>query len=308
MFPPIRGGGWDGTFLVEDHNPRPGEDDVSHINSVGVDFFKTFRTPVLLGREFNRQDTEISPLVVVVNQAFARHYFPNRSPLGRWVAFPGPERGTHYQIVGVVKDVKYESLRRDFPRTVYMMAVQVPPGPDSYTFSVRAPSGMAAAVPAIEEALRRVDPALRPAAVISLEDHVARSLLQERMLAALAAFFGGLALLLSAIGIYGVMAFQVARRRREIGIRMALGADGRAVIGMLLAQTARLTLLGSVVGAGSGLLIANVAQSIVFGIRPNDPPTFLAAVAALLLIALAAAYLPGRRAARANPVDTLRVD
>jgi predicted permease len=308
MFAPISGGGWDGSFIVDGRPPTGSQNDVSHVNSVGVDFFKTFRTPVVLGREFNQRDTAESARVVVINQAFAQYYFPDQSPLGKWVAFPGPDRDTHYRIVGVVKDVKYESLRRDFPRTVYMMNAQVPPGPDSYTFAMRTSAGMAAAVQAIGAALAHVDRELRPMSVVSLEDHVARSLLQERMLAALAGFFGALALSLGAVGIYGTMAFQVARRRREIGIRMALGADEGEVIGMVLGQTARLTLAGCAIGAAGGLALTRLAQGLLYGVRSNDPPTFIAAAAGLLLIALAAAYLPGRSAARTNPIDTLRVD
>ena len=308
MFAPISGAGWDGTFDVEDHPPSVSQADVSHVNSVGVDFFKTFRTQVLLGREFDRRDSGDSPRVVIVNQSFARYYFPDRSPLGKWVAFQGPQRDTHYQIVGVVKDVKYESLRHDFPKTIYMMNAQVPPGPDSYTFALRTEGGMATAVQAIGAALARVDPHLRPVSVLSLEDHVARSLLQERMLATLAAFFGALALLLAAVGIYGTMAFQVARRRREIGIRMALGADAGRVIGMVLGQTARLTLAGCAIGAAGGLALTRIAKGLLYGVRSNDPPTFIAAAAGLLLIALAAAYLPGRSAVRTNPAETLRVD
>jgi predicted permease len=308
MFAPISGGGWDGTFDVEGHPPARTQDDVSHVNSVGVDFFKTFRTPVILGREFNQRDTGTSQRVAVVNQAFARYYFPDRSPLGKWVAFEGPERNTHYEIVGVVKDVKYESLRRDFPMTIYFANAQVAPGPDSYTFAVRTEGGIADAAHTIQAALARVDPRLRPVNLVSLEDHVARSLLQERMLAALAGFFGALALLLGAVGIYGTMAFQVARRRREIGIRMALGADAGRVIGMVLGQTARLALAGCAIGAAAGLALTRLAQGILYGIGANDPATFAAAAAALTLIALAAAYLPGRSAARTNPVETLRVD
>jgi predicted permease len=308
MFAPISGGGWDGTFDIEGHPSSTGQEDVLHVNSVGVDFFKTLRTPVVLGREFNPRDTDDSQRVVIVNQAFARHYFPDRSPLGKWVAFQGPDRNTHYQIVGVVKDVKYESLRHDFPKTIYFANAQVPPGPDSYTFAVRTEGGIATAAQAIGAALSHVDAQLRPASVVSLDDRVTRSLLQERMLAAIAAFFGALALLLGAVGIYGTMAFQVARRRREIGIRMALGADAGSVIGMVLGQTARLTLLGCAIGAAAGLALTRLAQGILYGVSADDPPTFAMAAAALMLIALAAAYIPGRSAARTNPIETLRVD
>ena len=308
MFPPISGGGWDGVFLVEGHAAAPGAQDVTHINSVGIDFFKTFGTPVVSGRDFDRRDTANSPRVAIVNESFARHYFADQSPLGKWVAFPGPEKDTHYEIVGMVKDVKYESLRAAFPPTVYMMASQVPPGPDSYMFAVRSAAGMAAAVASIEATLAGIDKGLRPTSLMSLEDHVAQSLLRERMLAALAGFFGAQALLLAVVGIYGVMAFQVARRRREIGIRMALGAGAGSVIGMVLGETARLTLVGSAAGVAGGLVLARATEGLLFGIGASDPVTYGLAFAVLLVTALGAAYLPGRSAARTDPAATLRMD
>ena len=274
---------------------------------MAADFFKTFHTPVLLGREFNRRDTAESTRVAIVNEAFARAHFSERSPIGRWLAIPS-EPNTHYEIVGVVKDAKYESLRHDFPPTVYMMSEQVPPGPDSYTFAVRSRLGEASATGAIAAALGRIDPSLRPTDMRSLEDHVAASLLRERMMATLAGFFGLQALVLSAVGIYGVMVFQVARRRREIGVRMALGADSGTVMGMVLGQTARLTLLGGIIGATGGLALTRGAQGNLYGVRPNDPLTFMASIVALLLIALASAYLPGLAAARTNPIETLRAN
>jgi ABC-type antimicrobial peptide transport system permease subunit len=128
------------------------------------------------------------------------------------------------------------------------------------------------------------------------------------MLASLGASFGGVALLLGAVGIYGVMAYQVARRRREIGVRVALGATAKTVVGMILRQTAALTLAGSVIGAVGGLALSELARGLLFGIEPNDPFTFAAAIGSLLLVALGAAYLPGRRAAQTNPVETLRAE
>jgi predicted permease len=303
LFPPLSGGGWDGRFLVEGHS-----EGAAHINSVGADFFKTFRTAVVLGREFNRRDTAESPRVVIVNEAFARAHFPEQSPIGKWVAFSGPEKDAHYEIVGVVKDMKYESLRHEFPPTVYMMSEQVPLDPNSYTFALRTNADMATAVAGIERTLARIDTTLRPVNMITLQDHVAQSLLRERMLATLAGFFGLQALVLSAIGIYGVIVFQVARCRREIGIRIALGANSGSIIGMVLGQTARLTLAGAVIGALSGLVLTRGTEEMLYGIRHNDPATILSSIAALLLIALAAAYLPGLRAARTNPSETLRTE
>jgi len=306
--PPISRGSWGQGFIVEGGPPADKNMVSSLINSVGPDFFKTLRSPILLGREFNARDTAASPRVAIVNDAFAKYYFQDRPALGRWIAIGG-KPDERYEIVGVVQGYKYNSLRRGFSRTVYLPAAQIPMGGvDANLYSVRTTASMAAVAPAIEAMLKRFDKTLRPVDLSGLETHVAKSVLSERMLGTLGAFFGGLALLLGTIGIYGVMAFQVARRRREIGIRMALGADARSVVGMILGQTARLTLLGCAIGVAGGLALTGVAKGILYGVDPKDPATFAAAILVLVLVALGAAYVPGRSAARTNPVETLRTD
>ena len=327
---PISSGSWGRPFVVEgasadDKNQRalltnasgPGSQEASLLNAVGPGFFRTLRSPVVAGREFNERDTAASQRVAIVNQAFARYYFQDRSPVGRWLA-PIDKPDMRYEIVGVVQGYKYTSQRRDdpmdmearlFSRTVYLPATQLPPsGEEANNYLVRTQAPVATIAPAIEAILRRFDKTLRPVDVISLENHMAKSVLQERMLATLAVFFGGLALLLGAIGSYGVMAFQVARRRREIGIRMALGAEPRGVVAMILNQAARVTLLGCVIGVAGGLALARVTEGILYEVRANDPATFAAAMTVVVLVALAAAYLPARSAARINPVETLKVE
>jgi predicted permease len=307
MFLPLRGG-WDAAFAVEGIPQRPDEDDLSYVNSVGPDFFRTFRTPIVAGREFTLRDGADSQRVAVVNQAFARHYFANQNPIGRWLSFKGAEQSTRYEIVGVAKDVPYRGLRSEAPRMVYMAATQVPPGPDSYTFAIRTDAALPEATRAIETALAQFDRELRPANVMTLDEHVARTLVRERLLAMLAGFFGGLSMLLSAIGVYGMMAFQVTRRRHEIGVRMALGATARAIVGMVVGQTARLTLLGCAIGTTVGLAVTGSTESILYGVTPRDPLTFVGAIAALLAIALGASYVPSHRAARTKAVEALRLD
>jgi predicted permease len=307
MFLPLRGG-WDASFVVEGHTPQVAENDLSFVNSIGPDFFRTFRTSIVMGREFNERDTANAARVAIVNETFARYYFQNRNPVGRWVAFQGPERDTHYEIVGVVKDVRYRGLRGDPPRMVYVAATQVPPGPDSYMFAARTSVGVGAATMAIRTALSRIDRALQPTSVMTLEDHVDRSILQERMLATLAGYFGAVSLLLSAVGVYGLMAFQVMRRQREIGVRMALGANAGSVLAMVLGETSRLTLIGCALGAIAALALTQSTEHVLFGIAPHDPLTFGAAIACLLFVALGAAYAPAHMAARTNPVEVLRLD
>jgi predicted permease len=302
-YPPISRGSWSQPLLVEGHEVDPIE---PHLNSVAPDFFKTFGTTLLVGREFDNGDTDDAPRVVVVNEAFARSVFSDGSPLGKWVAFPF-EKEAHYQIVGVVKDVRYENLRDEPPKTVYFAAAQVPPG-DSTIFAVRTRTSIAAISPAIQQVLTKVDPILRAQDMHTLRDHIARSVFQERMLAILSGFFGALTLVLAAVGIYGVMAYNVSRRKREIGIRIALGANRGSVIRLILGQTIALTLLGSTIGTLASFGLTRSAAGFLFGIRPNDPATIAAAFAILLGVAVAAAYLPGRRAARTNPVETLRFE
>jgi ABC-type antimicrobial peptide transport system permease subunit len=157
-------------------------------------------------------------------------------------------------------------------------------------------------------ALERVDKSLRVVEALTLEDHVSRSILTERILATLAGFFSALAVGLACVGIYGVMAFQVARRRKEIGIRLALGASPRTVVAGVLGETARLVAAGSVIGIAGAFALTRLAEKTLFGVKATDPLTFAAAAAGLSLLAMGAAYLPGRSAARLSPVETLRCD
>jgi predicted permease len=301
-YPPVNAGSWRQSLLI-DGSPIEG---APNLNSVAADFFKTYGTQLVLGREFDQGDTAISKRVVVVNQAFAHQFLHDRSPIGQRLALT-IERDSPYEIVGMVKNVKAESMRGESPPAVYFLAAQVPPG-DSHTFALKTAVGMAGLTPAINAAFARVDGSLRVQDLRTMDEHIARSLLQERMLAVLGAAFGGLALLIGAVGIYGVMSYQVARRQREMGIRIALGADEASLVRMILLQTTRLTLLGCAIGALGGLALTSVAQGILFQITPNDPVTFAAAIGALLLMASAAAYVPSRIAARRNPVETLRAD
>jgi predicted permease len=306
LLPPLSGGGWDGTVYVEGYTYAPEEDNVVHLNAVGPHFFRTLNTPVVLGREFDERDTPASPNVAVVNQTFARYYFNGRSPIGKWISTEGPNRDP-VQIVGVVKNVKYRDLRQNFPRTVYFAALQSAGGPDWHSYVVRAarPANMTGAIAA---ALRRIDKGLRITESQTLEEHVARTILLERMMATLAGSFSALALAVACVGIYGVMAFQVARRRKELGIRLALGASPHRVIAMILGQAAGLLAAGCALGIAAALLLTRVAAKTLFGIKPTDAATFALAAGVLTVAAIAAAYLPGRSAAKLNPAETLRCD
>jgi predicted permease len=299
---PLSYKGWEASALVQGYTYGPNEDDQVHVSFIAEDYFRTLHTPVLLGREFSEHDTAMSQKVVVVNEAFARRYFQGQSPLGKWCSFKG-ETGGRMEIVGMAKDIRSRSLQGNIPATVYIDAMQAS-RPPTGTYLVRG-AGITAIV---DSALKRVDGKLRATDVRTLDENLSRSILQERMLGTLSGLFGALSLILVSVGVYGVMAFQVARRQNEIGIRMALGARPAQVCGMVLTETAVPVVAGVAIGVAGALGITRLAEKMLYGVAPTDPATFAGASALLILLALVAAYVPSRRASRLSPVDTLRCE
>ncbi len=298
---PIGPSGWDGSITVEGYTFGPNEDDRVLLNAVEPDYFKTLRTPVVLGREFGPRDTGSGPKVAVVNEAFARRYFRDRSPLGKWVNMTGET--DRREIVGVVKDVRLPSIRQQVQPAMYIaLAQRGDPGWGGYIVRGTVNRAM------VDGALKRIDPKLRSDDVSTLEEHLSRGILKERVMGTLSGLFGALSLLLVSVGIYGVMAFQVARRQKEIGIRMALGARPHQVIGMVLVETAAPVAIGVITGVAGALALTRVAEKMLFGVKPTDPLTFAAAGTLLVTLALTAAYLPSRAAGRLSPVETLRCE
>jgi len=299
---PIGVSGWDNSIRVEGYTFAPNEDDHAHFNAVTPDYFKTLRTPIVLGRDFDERDTPASPRVAIVNEAFARRFFAGRQPLGKWVNIAGDLR--HQMVIaGVAKDVQSPSLRNGVPPTVYV-AVTQRAGPPWGGYLVR--GSMTGAM--LDTVLKRVDPRLRAEDMRTLEEHLSRTMLQERIMGTLSGFFGALSLLLVAVGIYGVMAFQVARRQKEIGIRLALGARPAQVTRMVLAETASPVGVGVAAGVAGALALTRVLEKMLFGVKPIDPVTFAVACGLLVALALMAAYFPGRVAARLSPIETLRCE
>ena len=298
---PVGPSGWDGSIRVEGYTHAPNEDDRAQLSAAEADYFKTLRTPVILGREFDGRDTETSPKVAIVNEAFARRYFGERSPLGKWANIAGET--ARREIVGVVKDVRSRSLRGEIAPTMYIALAQRS-APPWGVYVVRGSAGGAV----IQSVLKRIDPTLRADDIRTLEEDLSRGILQERMMGTLSGFFGVLSLLLVSVGIYGVMAFQVARRQKEIGIRMALGARPIQVTGMILAETALPVGIGVSAGIAGALALTRVAEKMLFGAKPTALVTFAGACALLVALALTAAYLPSRAAAKLSPVETLRCE
>jgi predicted permease len=272
-------------------------------NRVGADYFKVMGMPIIAGRTFSPRDTEQSQHVAVVNQALARQLYGSEPALGRHFSLAGRD---HYdfEIVGVVKDAHYDSLR-DTPEAMWFLYTEQEPQL-AETLVVRTRGNPTLAMPLVRAAVRAEDPNLAISDMATLRSAVQDSLSREALLAKLAGFFGALALLLTSIGLYGVMAYSVARRTNEIGIRMALGAQPSAVLGMVLRESVFVVGLGLISGIPAALACGRYVSSQLYGLAPNDPATIAGASAVLLAVALIASFLPARRAAMLDPLAALR--
>jgi predicted permease len=302
---PVSGGLWDRNVAVEGHRFRDDESDVVGFNAVAPDYFATIGTPLVSGRAFDAHDTAAAPRVAVVNDSFARYFFADGSVLGRHVT----SAGITYEVVGVVGDAKYQHLRDAVIKTVYipLMQREGDPQPSSFSYLVRIASGdPRRLVPDLPRVLRDADPGLRVRRARAYTDVVDESIGTERTMAALGGVFGGLALLVAALGLFGLLAFQVARRTNELGLRMALGAGRASLMGLVLRDVAMMVACGVAVGAGLGAMSARIARTMLYGLTPSDPAVFAVAGGALALTALIAAWLPARRAARVDPLLALR--
>jgi predicted permease len=300
---PIGGGDWTRTVTVEGSSAGPDASGSVAFNTIAPAYFATMGTPLLAGREFNERDTATSTKVAIVNESLARYFFGNASALGRHVT----SAKISYEIVGVVGDAKYVSLRES-PRKAMYIPWTLSDGETvtSYTYLVRALDDPSVLTPAIERLVRETDPALRVRAATTYAAVIDRSVVPELILATLAGLLGVLALVIAGIGMFGMLAFQVARRTNELGVRLALGAARLAIIRLVLRDVALTLAPGMVVGVGVAYLAAGLTRSIVFGFAPTDPLVFVTAASVLGAAALLAALLPARRASRIDPVFALR--
>ena len=308
MAPITGGGGEDSEVWVEGYTPRASEDMTVYLNAVGPRYFETIRTPILLGRDFGPRDSGSTGKVAIINQAMARYFFGNVNPIGRrfgWGRAGGANR-QEFEIVGVVKDSKYESLRETVPRIAYLDCFQSPLG--GMTFVVRTLVRPAALAPQIRLEILAIAKDLRIGSFSTLEEHVDRSLGQERLMATLSALFGALAVLVASVGLYGIMAYAVARRTSEIGIRMALGAQQADVLWMVLRETLAMVAIGLAIGVLAALASSRVISSQLFGLTAHDPWTIAVASVVLLGVALFAGYLPARRATKVDPMVALHYE
>lgn len=278
--------------------------DNAYFIGAGSHFFETMQTALLSGRGFSEYDVNTSPAVAVINDAFARRYFPNQNPVGQHLSAVVRNRRTDLEIVGVARNASLRGLRVPPPLTVYVPYYQLA-GDFPTTLEIRVSGALGQVASAIQKELQSKLPEA-PIEVRTLAAQVDAAMVQERMMAALAGGFGALALILACIGLYGLLNYSVARRTKEIGIRMALGAQRSSVIGMELKSAVRLVVIGIVLGLPAASLASRWVRSMLFGLTPTDPATIAGASVSLTAAALVAAYLPARRASRVDPMTSLR--
>ena len=279
---------------------RPDEEMPVYGNRVGPGFFETIGIPILLGRGLTIHDNETAPKVVVINEALARRYFSNQSPLGRRVSWNNKD----CKIVGVAKDAKYHNMREEVQPTVYEPYLQS--GVGRMIFEVRTAGDPGSIIPIVRRAVASVDRNLPLYNVGTQVQQIDSYLIQERLFAKLTGCFGALAMLLASIGLHGVMSYAVARRTGEIGIRMALGAQRRDVLWQVLRETMLLVAIGLIIGLPAALASTRLIRNQLFGLKPTEPFTILVATLLLVLVAVFAGYLPARRASRLDPMVALR--
>ena len=271
---------------------------------VGADFFQTMRIPVLTGRTFSAADYENSskPQPMVINQSFARRFFGKQEPLGRLLS-EGDTKTPDYEIVGVVGDTKYDSLRKEIGPTAYF-----PMGPEPGSFEIRTAMDPKPLIPTVRHVLTEVDSNLVLLNAKTQIEQIDQALYQERMLASLSSVFGTLAIALACIGLYGLLSYEVTRRTHEIGVRMALGAEQRNVLRLVIGKGIALAAFGIIAGIAAAFSLTRYVESFLYGVRPIDPWTFTGVAVLLFAVALVACYVPARRAARVDPMVALRYE
>jgi predicted permease len=314
----LEGNEWDSSITIEGYQAKPGENMSPHCNAVSPGYFGTMGIPLLLGRDFTLKDEHTAApepglnipnfRVAIANEKFVKHYFGDANPIGRHIGFGiDPGTKTPMEIVGVVKDAKYTSMRDEIPRQLFFPYLEsnVGGGMTGYVRTTAEPSQM---FQAVRGAVRRLDANLPVYKLRTVDELMDQSLLTERLIAILSTVFGLLATVLAIVGLYGVMAYTVNRRTREIGIRMALGAVSSNVIWLVMKEVVMLIGVGVAIGLPAAWGLSRLVQTQLYGITPNDPVTLAIATLSLVVVACAAGYIPALRATQVDPVTALHYE
>jgi predicted permease len=306
MLVPFGGSTWNDNVINEGSDQDAG---VVWENFLGPGYFQTIGTPLLAGRDFDDRDTATSVKVAIVNQAFARKILKSADPLGKRFRIhesPGKPRPL-YEIVGVTADNKFQDMHEEFLPFMYFPSTQEEkPSPDDHIL-IRSLLPLNSLIASMKETIANANPGIDLEFLV-FKTRIQDSLLQDELMATLSSFFGFLAALLAAIGLYGVMSYMVIQRTKEIGIRMAIGAERADVLRMILREATVLTVAGLVIGTGLALASAQAAKSLLFGLKPRDPFTLVMAVVTLSAVAALASFLPAYRASKLDPLTALRYE
>jgi predicted permease len=312
---------WDSGMTAEGYSPtKPDDHPQAYMNQIGPGYFATLGVPIVAGRDFRLTDNRVikranvtddfdtMPTTVIINEKFAQRFFAGRSPVGMHLGF-GTDPGTHteMEIIGVVKDIKYTNLRDEIPIQAYVPYMNSPylGGMTIYVRTVGEPNQLMSSVRA---KVREMDANLPIYAMRTMEEQISNSLSTERMIASLSTVFGFVATVLAIIGLYGVMSYSVAQRTREIGIRVALGAEQGKVIWMVMRDVLLLIAIGVGIGVPGALALTRVVKSQLYGLQAHDPWTLGLATGLLAMVACAAGYVPALRASRVDPMKALRYE
>ncbi|HXT69162.1 MAG TPA: ABC transporter permease [Vicinamibacterales bacterium] len=309
--PILSGDEWDSSVRVEGHTAADGEDMQAFMNAVSPGYFATMKIPLLGGRDFRTSDARSldgsseTEQVAIVNRKFAEHYFPGQNAVGKRLGSGGGQRSKlNVEIIGVVADALYEGPREGVRRQVFWPNW----GKSSTVFYVRTQSSSADIFTAVRNEVRQLDAGIPVFAMKTVEGQLDETLLTDRLIAMLSAGFGGVATLLASIGLYGVMAFVVARRRKELGIRLALGAEPGSVVLLVMREVLLLVAIGLGVGVPSAILLVRYVSAQLYGIQGADPAIAVGTVVLLTVVSVAAGLIPARRASRIDPILALRTD
>jgi putative ABC transport system permease protein len=302
--------GWDGQFFttLDDPNPPAGQVPAANYVVIGPDYFRTMEIPLRRGRTFNDHDTQSGEKVVIVNEELARTYWPSQDPLGKQLQIGG--QGPWRTVVGVAGNVLSQGPDGGFNPEMYIPYQQFPwlQGPKHLVVRASVAVKPESLVRAVTQEIHRVDKNQPVADIATMEEIALEPLKQQRMVMALLASFAALALVLSALGIYGVLSYSMAQRTREIGLRLALGADRASVLRLVVGSGARLAILGIVVGTATALLLTRLMTSLLYGVRPADPVTFGVVTFVMAATSILACYIPAHRATRVDPMVALRYE